>query len=120
MGTCSGRSICQEDVGSVDIDSGVLRLDKVNIRECRCQFLWHRRCGHARSRWGKNESGSVLSKVLTSAEQRYAQIEKECLANVWACEKYVRFICGLAEFKLLTYHKPLVSMYMEFDVICDW
>ena len=37
-------------------DFGVLRRDKVNICECRCQFLRHRRHGQARSRRGEEWS----------------------------------------------------------------
>ena len=46
---------------------------------------------------------------MTDKEQRYAQIEKEALATVWACKKFATYIIGI-KFLIETDHKPLVPL----------
>ena len=46
---------------------------------------------------------------MTETEQRYAQIEKEALAIVWACDKFSCYVLG-KRFEIKTDHKPLVPL----------
>lgn len=52
---------------------------------------------------------SFASRALSETEQRYAQIEKEALATVWACEKFAAYILG-KRISIETDHKPLVPL----------
>ena len=52
---------------------------------------------------------AYASRALTSAESRYAQIEKELLASMYACERFHQFIYDQT-FEVETDHKPLVSI----------
>lgn len=50
------------------------------------------------------------SKTLNSAEQKYAQIEKELYAVLFACEKFYVYIHGRSDIVIETDHKPLISI----------
>ena len=60
---------------------------------------------------GRRASITYISRALSSTKQRYSQIEKECLAMTWACEKFHCYLFGSEErFVIETDHKPLVSI----------
>ena len=52
----------------------------------------------------------VSSRFCSPAESRYAPIEGEMLAAVWAMEKCRFFLLGMKEFLLALDHKPLIAM----------
>ena len=50
---------------------------------------------------------AYASRSLSDTEANYAQIEKEALACVWACEKFSTYVLGM-RFMVETDHKPLL------------
>ena len=49
------------------------------------------------------------SRKLSTAEQKYCVVERECLAIVWAMRKFYQFLYG-REFILETDHQPLTYL----------
>ena len=60
---------------------------------------------------------SFASRALTQTETMYAQIEKELLAIVFACEKFNQCIFGRDVVYVGTDHKPLEEIFK--NSFCD-
>ena len=56
---------------------------------------------------------AYASRTLTDAETRYAQIEKECLSIVFACERFDQYIFGRSLVAVQTDHQPLESIFKK-------
>ena len=56
---------------------------------------------------------AFASRTLSQVEQRYAQIEKECLAIVFARAKFSQYITRRAVITFETDHKPLQSIFKK-------
>jgi len=56
---------------------------------------------------------SFASRALTPTEQRYAQIEKECLAKVYACQKFNHYILGRNVMTIHSDQKPLETIFKK-------
>ena len=61
---------------------------------------------------------AFASRTLTSAETRYAQIEKELLAIVFACEHFYLYVYGRDRVRVHTDHKPLETIVKKALVQC--
>ena len=53
---------------------------------------------------------SFASIALAKTEQGYAQIEKECLSIVFACERFNQYLHGRELITVQTDHKPIVAI----------
>lgn len=56
---------------------------------------------------------AFASRTLSEVEQRYAQIEKECLAIVFGCQKFSQYITRREKVTIESDHKPLQSIFKK-------
>ena len=59
------------------------------------------------------QGGQPVSRTLTDKEVNYAQIEKELLVIVFACEKFDAYIYGCDCVRVQTDHNPLKSIFRK-------
>ena len=52
-----------------------------------------------------------ISGTMTKTEKRYSQTEKDALAIRWAKNRLRMYLLGAPKFKIITGHKPLISMF---------
>ena len=56
---------------------------------------------------------AFASRTLTDTEQGYAHIEKECLAIIFACDKFDQYLHGREYVPIHTDHKPLETIFKK-------
>lgn len=57
-------------------------------------------------------------RALTQTEQKYAQIEKECLSIVFACQKFHQYLYGRETVTAETDHKLLIAAAAKLQSQC--
>lgn len=60
-----------------------------------------------------NQPVAYASRTLTLTEKKYAQIEKELLAVVFACTRFDQLIVGNPKTVIRTDHKPLLNIFKK-------
>ena len=59
---------------------------------------------------GNERPISNVSKILTSSQRNYSQIQKEALAIIFALKKFFQYLFGRKSI-LITDHKPLLALF---------
>ena len=59
---------------------------------------------------GQEKPIAYASRTLSQAEMKYAEIEREALAIIFAVKKFHQYVYG-REFVLVTDHKPLCTIF---------
>lgn len=54
---------------------------------------------------------AYISRTMTDAEKRYSQTEKDALAIKWAKNRLSMYLKGAPRFKIVTSHKPLLTLF---------
>lgn len=70
-------------------------------------------CGLGATLLQSGQPVTYASRALSSTEQSYAQIEKECMAIVFACEKFDQYLHGRDLINVETDHKPLIPIFKK-------
>lgn len=56
---------------------------------------------------------AFASKTLTPTERRYVQIEKACLAIVFACQRFSQYLSRRERITVESDHKPLQAIFKK-------
>ena len=70
-------------------------------------------CGLGAALMQNGQPVAYASRALTPAETRYAQIEKELLAIVFACDRFDAYVYGRDWVNVETDHKPLEQIFVK-------
>uniref|UniRef100_A0A3B3SKQ2 Gypsy retrotransposon integrase-like protein 1 n=1 Tax=Paramormyrops kingsleyae TaxID=1676925 RepID=A0A3B3SKQ2_9TELE len=65
---------------------------------------------------GSERPVSFVSRTLSAAEKNYSQLDKEGLAVVFGVKKFHSYLYG-RHFKIVTDHKPLLSLFNEMKAL---